>query len=262
MKAEIIFFSATGTTKNIVWAISRGLNCETQFTDITLPENRNKYRPIHSDIIIIATPIYGERIPRFVFEFIEQIEGEGRPLAVVSVYGNMGFGISLEQFETFALNKHFCLIAAGTFIGEHTFAKKNAPVALGRPNEADLAEASAFGRKIRRKLEDGSFDPIIIPKSKLPMFITNFPDRGTRFLIKQPAVDLSACSKCGVCAKKCPVGAIDSKTLLIDEQKCIRCYACVRSCPNFARLAKFRLGFFEPVFGYMGARKRDNRTFL
>ena len=262
MKAEIVFFSATGTTKKIVWAISRGLNCETLFTDITLPANRKRYQPIHSDIILIATPIYAERIPQFVFEFMEQIEGEGKPLAVVSVYGNMGFGISLAQFEAFALKNHFCLAAAGAFIGEHTYAGKNAPVALGRPDENDLAEASEFGTKIREKLEVGIFEPLFIPKSKLPKFITNFPDRGTRLLIKQPTVNLSICSRCGVCAKKCPVGAVDPESLQIDEQKCIRCYACVRSCPNFARAAEFRFSFFEVIFGYLGRRKKDNRTFL
>ena len=262
MKAEIIYFSATGTTKKIVRAISRGLNCETQFTDATLPTNRKRYQPIYSDFVLIATPIYGERIPRFVFEFLEQIEGGGKPLAVVSVYGNMGFGISLSQFEDYALKNHFCLVAAGAFIGEHTYARKNAPVALGRPDENDLAEASEFGREIRKKLEGGSFEPFLIPKSKLPRFITRFPDRGTRFLIKQPAVNLSICSACGACVKKCPVGAIDLKTLQIDEQKCIRCYACVRICPSSARTAEFRVSFFEVIFRYLGRKRKENRSFM
>ena len=262
MKAEIIFFSATGATKKIVKAISYGLNCETYFTDISLPVNRKSYQPTDSDFVLIATPIYGERIPRFVVEFLKKIEGGGKPLGVVSMYGNMGFGISLSQFEAYASKNHFCLIAAGAFIGEHTYASKNAPVALGRPDENDLEQACEFGRRVREKLNADRFEPVLIPKSKLPGFITDFPDTGTRFLIKQPVVDSSVCNACGACAKKCPTGAIDPKTLQIDEQKCIRCYACVKICPNSARAAKFRLRFFEGVFGYLGRKRKDNQTFL
>lgn len=262
MKAEIIFFSATGTTKKIVKAISEGLNCETRFTDISLPANRKSYQPIDSDFVLIATPIYGERIPRLVFDYMKQIQGGGKPLAALSVYGNMGFGISLSQFEDYAQKNHFCLIAAGAFIGEHTYASKNAPVAFGRPDENDLAEAREFGRKIREKLDDGSFEPFLIPKSKLPGFITDVPDTGTRFLIRQPTVDWAVCMECGACAKKCPAGAIDPETLQIDEQKCIRCYACVKICPNSARTAKFRLSFFEVIFGHLGRKRKENGMFL
>ena len=37
--------------------------------------------------------------------------------------------------------------------------------------------------------------------------------------------------KCGVCAKVCPTGAMDPKTLLWDMEKCISCMACVSRCP-------------------------------
>ena len=118
MKTEIIYFSATDTTRALVKAISQGLNGDVHFTNITLPVSRKNVITLDSDLTIIATPVYGERIPRFLYEFFQQIKGNGNLLVAVSVYGNMGFGISLEQFKNFAENNNFRLIAAGAFIGQ------------------------------------------------------------------------------------------------------------------------------------------------
>ena len=51
-------------------------------------------------------------------------------------------------------------------------------------------------------------------------------------LVPKPSKD---CVKCGVCAKNCPVQAIDPATLLADPKKCISCMRCVKQCPHEAR---------------------------
>ena len=51
-------------------------------------------------------------------------------------------------------------------------------------------------------------------------------------LVPKPS---KACVKCGVCAKNCPVQAIDSVTLSADTKKCISCMRCVKQCPHNAR---------------------------
>ena len=68
-----------------------------------------------SDVTIIATPVYGKGIPRFLHDFFQGIKVNGNPLVAISIYGNIGFGISLEQFKDFAENNNFRLIAAGAF---------------------------------------------------------------------------------------------------------------------------------------------------
>lgn len=262
MKTEIIYFSATGTTKALVTAISQGLNGDVHFTNITLLESRKNAIILDCDLTIIATPVYGERIPHFLYDFFQGIKGKGNPLVAISVYGNMGFGISLEQFKEFAENNNFRLIAAGAFIGQHTYATKTAPVGYGRPDEYDLHQMRIFGENIQKKMDAENFIQIRVPKSVLPKFITEFPDSGTRFLIRQPQVEKSVCTACGACARKCPVGAIDLKTLEISEQKCLRCYACVIVCPKSARIGEFRLPVFRAVFRHMGIKRKENQTFL
>ena len=262
MKTEIIYFSATGTTKAVVTAIAKGLIGNVHFIDITQPEKRTNVTPINGDLIIIAIPVYGERIPRFLLDYIKQIKGNGTLLAAVSIYGNMGFGISLEQFKNFAKTNNFKLIAAGIFIGQHTYASKEAPVAYGRPDEQDLSQAELFARSIQQKIEMGDFTCPEIPKCILPGFITELPDSGTRFLVRQPRIKGTSCNACGVCARKCPVGVIDLNTLGINESKCLRCYACVKNCPKGARTAGLRLSVFRTIFYHIGMKRKKNRIFL
>lgn len=262
MKTEIIYFSATGTTKAIVTAISNGLNGKVHFTDITLPDKRKDVLTVDSDLVIIAIPVYGERIPHFLFDYIKQLQGNGTLLAAVSVYGNMGFGISLEQFENFAEMNKFRLIAAGAFIGQHTYASNEAPVAYGRPDVQDMQQAELFAESIQKKIDMGNFACPEIPKCMLPGFITELPDSGTRFLVRQPRIYRTSCNSCGACVQKCPVGAIDPETLKISENKCLRCYACVKVCPKAARTARLRLPFFRTIFYHAGMKRKENQIFL
>lgn len=45
-----------------------------------------------------------------------------------------------------------------------------------------------------------------------------------------------SCTKCGLCAKQCPVGAIpEENAASVDKKKCISCMRCVVDCPQKAK---------------------------
>ena len=52
----------------------------------------------------------------------------------------------------------------------------------------------------------------------------------------KPVSDPSRCVYCTLCAKKCPVGALEvnraEKTWKLDEEKCIGCGTCADACPK------------------------------
>lgn len=258
MKAEIIYFSATGTTRKIANAIAEGLHCETTLSDITLPADRSNYRFGECDLTIMAFPVYGERIPAFLYQFIGMLDGRGSALAGVAVYGNMGYGVVPKQYASYAKTNHFRLIASAAMVGQHTYASGRAPVGLGRPDEADLSQAKAFGLKIRNKMDSGEQDEIPVTECSVPKILTKLPDGGVRRIIRQPSANYASCSACGVCAARCPVGAIDQSTLSIDEGRCLRCYACVQVCPKNARTAAFQLPLFEKIFYAIGKKRKEN----
>ncbi len=58
------------------------------------------------------------------------------------------------------------------------------------------------------------------------------------------------CTDCGICRKKCPMGAIDDDPYNTFHQECITCETCVRACPENA--VSFSLSHAEKVSGTVG----------
>jgi len=49
-----------------------------------------------------------------------------------------------------------------------------------------------------------------------------------------PRIDADLCTRCNLCDKSCPVGAIDLTRKRIDATKCVDCLICLELCPNKA----------------------------
>lgn len=53
-----------------------------------------------------------------------------------------------------------------------------------------------------------------------------------------PKIDADPCTRCNLCEKSCPVGAIDLTKKKIDATKCVDCLICLELCPNKAVIVK------------------------
>ncbi|MGE5626563.1 MAG: EFR1 family ferrodoxin [Solirubrobacterales bacterium] len=235
-----IYFSPTGTTKKIINSIVKGMDIQSkQIIDLTLPKNRVAEVPsITGDIVLIGVPVYEERIPEIVYEILENLKGNGKPVVIVSVYGNIGDGITLNQLDYLTENAGFKLVAAGSFVAEHSFSTNETPVAQNHPDEYDLKTAETFGKNIINKLKginDLKDISIKIPKGKLPIMAKILPKNSARLFTYPPSADMNICNHCNACVTLCPGGAIDNKSFEIDEALCLRCFCCVKRCPKNAR---------------------------
>ncbi|MBW6411886.1 EFR1 family ferrodoxin [Clostridium weizhouense] len=243
-----IYFSPTGTTKKIITSIVKGMGIvNNKKIDLTLPKIREASAPlIDGDIVLIGVPVYEEKIPEVVYDFLENLKGTGNPVVLVGVYGNIGEGIVLNELDFITQKSDFKVVAAGLFIGEHSFSTEEIPIAQNRPNNDDLNKAEAFGKNIMKKmqninsLKDVSFK---IPQGKLPLIAKIVPKNSARLFTKTPSVDMSECSHCNICVKLCPMSAIDKETLEIDKEQCLRCFCCVKRCPKKARKIVYRPRF-------------------
>ena len=142
----------------------------------------------------------------------------------MAVYGNRAYDNALAELQDILEEAGCPVVAAGAFIGRHSIFPK---VAEGRPDQADLAQVDAFVDQLRRVLAAPQ-----APELQLP---GNHPYRSTSPMPFHPQAG-EGCTRCGLCAKICPAGAIpEEDPRSTDPEVCIDCLACVKRCPAHAR---------------------------
>ena len=115
----------------------------------------------------------------------------------------------------------FQVVAAVAAVAQHSIIPQ---YAANRPDASDEKQLEQFAQQIANKTKPAASVPGNRPYKKA----------GGAGLVPKPSKD---CVKCGVCAKNCPVQAIDPEKFTADSKKCIACMRCVKQCPHNARKA-------------------------
>jgi len=232
MQTHTLFFSPTQTGATVAQAIQKGLQIEPgESIDITKAAVEKTFTA--DDVVIIAMPIYSGRLPRVAVERFQAIQGNGAKAVAIAIYGNANVGDALLELTTLCTEQGFEVIAAATFIGEHSFTMKKFPIAVGRPNAADLKKAETFAKLIQEKLDAGGpFTPPTVPGTH-PYAKDAMNPPG----VSATGTLLENCTRCGLCETFCPTGAITMTAdgPQTDDSKCIWCAACVKVCTSHAR---------------------------
>ena len=225
MKIHEICFSPTGGTKRVSSMLCRALADETVTVDLTAREvDFGRVALTGEDIALIAVPSYSGRVPAIAAARLEAMHGNGARAILVCVYGNRAYEDTLIELRDVACRAGFRVIAAVAAVAEHSIVRQ---YATGRPDGEDEAVLRDFAARIRRKIDGGDLNEPTIPGNR--------PYRKAASAGIVPKAT-HACIKCGVCAAKCPVGAIDPQDpKREDKQRCISCMRCVAVCPHGAR---------------------------
>lgn len=231
---KLVYFSPTGTNKAVLESIAQGLVVDNvDHVDFTYSDALEyEQLEFENDVVILAAPVYAGRIPLTAVERFKAIKANNSLAIVVVVYGNRAFDDALLELKDLADSVGFNVIAGGAYIGEHSFASEELPIANYRPDSADLRKAVSFGQKIKDKIQSlktsSDVDEFAVPG--------NHP-----YKERPPAKNISPvsndnCKGCGLCVDLCPTGAIsiDGKAVS-DNELCILCSACIKGCPTSAR---------------------------
>lgn len=251
MKLYEIYFSPTGGTKRTAEIISSVWECEKEEVDLcNVNVDFSKYKPQEEDVCIIAVPSYGGRVPEAAIERISKIKGKNSKAILMCVYGNRDFDDTLTELEDCVKKSGYRIFGAVAAIAEHSIIHS---FANGRPDSEDKAELLKFAERIKARTEND-----IKMKDEIPGSHTYREYNGVPF---KPEKN-KKCTDCGVCAKSCPVNAID-KNNVTDKSKCISCMRCVEICPVGARsLNKAMLFVAEKKMSKQCSVRKKNQMFL
>ena len=218
-------------------AAAHALGLPFETVDFTLPQARTgdiAFGP--EDLVILGTPVYAGRVPNKIMPFIrDHIYGNGALCVPVVCFGNRAFDDALAELFLLAGDNGFTVLAAAAVVSEHSFAPELAP---GRPDDQDLAGLRTFGERIAEKVQKNGPALETVPGT-LPPEKYYTPQRAdgapARFLKAVPKTDMEKCTRCGTCAKVCPMGSVDPADPAVTAGVCIKCQACIKLCPAGAR---------------------------
>lgn len=220
-------FSPTGGTQKVADCLSQALAPEIRRVDLT--DRGVAFDGIslaEDDVAVIAVPSYGGRVPAPAVERLSKIKGDGSRAILVCVYGNRAYEDTLVELQDTVQQAGFRVVAGIAAVAEHSIAHQ---FAAGRPDETDRATLGEFAEKIQTKLTQGDCSTPQLPGNR------PYKKSGGAGLVPKPTRD---CVKCGLCAEKCPVGAIDGADPgKVDRKACISCMRCASVCPHGARKA-------------------------
>jgi NAD-dependent dihydropyrimidine dehydrogenase PreA subunit len=169
-----------------------------------------------------------------LLKYLNEIRGNGALAVAVVVYGNRHYDDALIEWRDILEARGFGVIAAGAFIGEHSFSRI---LGQGRPDNQDMSVVAEFARRIDQKIATSPDARVSVP-GKQPYRAYYRPkdkDGNPASILKVVPKTSDDCIHCGLCASLCPIGSIDADDETRITGICIKCCACIKYCPMEAK---------------------------
>lgn len=248
VKAIILFWSVSGTTRRVAESVAlgirrHGIECDLHDLGTGLPADLAPY-----DLVGVGAPVHYYRLPAPVTDAIDGLGWLGSRSAFAFTLNATDRGDGLNRLRE-ALSRTgavqlgvFACRGEGRFVG---YARLGYQFSPGHPTDAELEAAGMFGTHVARAHQAvlrGESAPPLPPRDPRTHIVYAVERALTvpwltrvvhsRFV----GVDKRRCTRCGLCARRCPTGAIafEKGRLPVWGSGCVLCGTCVEVCPEEA----------------------------
>ena len=246
-----IYFSPSGTTKQVVEQIASNFDQESEAYDLL---NFNTAKEFSSeDIAIVGMPVFAGRIPKSARNRLAKLKGNNTSAIAIANYGNAHVTDALLELVDLLKENNFNVVAATSTVSHHSIFDG---VAVGRPDSADIEKINEFAGKCQEKIESNESLESEIPGNR--------PYVDYKQLPFEVSCDETICAFCYDCVSICPEKAIpEDDPVDTDLDLCSRCTACISICPEDARM--FSGEAFEakkPAFEEANSERKEPEFYL